>query len=77
MPNFIMHTFLVLHILLRLLLLLLLLLSTSTEVWWSEFLATAPEVRIRLLALPDFMKSSGSRTGSIQPLAVASPISAR
>jgi hypothetical protein len=33
---------------------------------WSEFLATDPEVRVRLPALPDFL-SSGSGTGSTQP----------
>jgi hypothetical protein len=32
-------------------------------VWWSEFLAADPEVRIRFPALPDFVRSSGSGTG--------------
>jgi hypothetical protein len=32
----------------------------------SEFLATDPEVRVRSPALPDFLRSSGSGTGSIQ-----------
>jgi hypothetical protein len=32
---------------------------------WSEFLATDPEVRARLPALPDFV-SSGSGTGYTQ-----------
>jgi hypothetical protein len=31
---------------------------------WPEFLATDPEVRVRFLALPDFLRSSGSGTGS-------------
>jgi hypothetical protein len=34
---------------------------------WSEFLATDPEVRVRFLALIDFLRSSGSRTGFTQP----------
>jgi hypothetical protein len=34
---------------------------------WSKFLATDPEVRIRFPALPDFLRSSGSGTGSTQP----------
>jgi hypothetical protein len=33
---------------------------------WSEFLATDPEVRVRFPALPDFLRSSGSGTGSTQ-----------
>jgi hypothetical protein len=36
-------------------------------VQWSEFLATDPEARVRLPALPDFLRSRGSGTGSIQP----------
>jgi hypothetical protein len=34
--------------------------------YWPEFLATDPEVRVRFSALPDFLRSSGSRTGSIR-----------
>jgi hypothetical protein len=34
----------------------------------SEFLATDPEVRVRFPALPDDLRSSGSGTGSTQPL---------
>jgi hypothetical protein len=33
----------------------------------SEFLATDPEVRVRFPGLPDFLRSSGSGTGSTQP----------
>jgi hypothetical protein len=33
----------------------------------SEFLATYPEVLFRFPAVPDFLRSSGSGTGSIQP----------
>jgi hypothetical protein len=33
----------------------------------SEFLATDPEVRVRFPAQPDFLRSSGSGTGSTQP----------
>jgi hypothetical protein len=32
-----------------------------------EFLATYPEVRVRFPTLPDFLRSSGSGTGSTQP----------
>jgi hypothetical protein len=41
--------------------------KTASVVWWSEFLATDVEVRVRLSALPDFQSSSGSGTGSTQP----------
>jgi hypothetical protein len=41
--------------------------TTASVVWWSEFLATDPEVRVRFLALPDSLRSSGSGTGSTQP----------
>jgi hypothetical protein len=35
---------------------------------WSELLATDPEVWVRFLALPDFLRSSvGCGTGSTQP----------
>jgi hypothetical protein len=34
---------------------------------WSEFLATDAEVPVRFPALPDFLRSSGSGTGSSQP----------
>jgi hypothetical protein len=34
---------------------------------WSEFLSTDPEVRIRFPALPDYLRNSGSGTGSTQP----------
>jgi hypothetical protein len=34
---------------------------------FSDFLATDPEVRVRFPALPDFLASSGSGTGSTQP----------
>jgi hypothetical protein len=34
-------------------------------VYWSEFLATDPEVWVQFLVLPDFL--SGSGTGSTQP----------
>jgi hypothetical protein len=36
-------------------------------VYWPEFLATDPEVRVRFPALPHFLRSSGSGTGSTQP----------
>jgi hypothetical protein len=40
---------------------------TASDVWWSEFLAIDPEVRVRFPALTDFLRSSGSGTGSTQP----------
>jgi hypothetical protein len=40
---------------------------TASVVQWSEFLATDPEVRVRFPELPDFLRSSGSGTGSIHP----------
>jgi hypothetical protein len=40
---------------------------TASVVWWSEVLAADPEVRVRLPALPDFVRSSRSGTGSTQP----------
>jgi hypothetical protein len=39
-------------------------LATDTEVKWEELLAIDPEVRVRFPALPDFLRSSGSKTGS-------------
>jgi hypothetical protein len=39
----------------------------SSLVQWSEFLATDPGVRVRLPALPEFLRSSGSGMGSTQP----------
>jgi hypothetical protein len=40
---------------------------TASVIQRSEFLATDPEVRVRFPALPDFLRSSGSGTGSTQP----------
>jgi hypothetical protein len=40
---------------------------TTYVVWWSEFLAIHLEVQVRFLALPDFLRSSGSATGSTEP----------
>jgi hypothetical protein len=40
---------------------------TASVVKWSEFLATDPEVRVRFPALPDFLRGSGSGTGSNEP----------
>jgi type IV secretory pathway TrbD component len=40
---------------------------TASVVSWSEFLATDPEVRVRFPALTDFLRNSGSGTGSAQP----------
>jgi hypothetical protein len=34
---------------------------TASVVWWSEFLATDPEARVRLTALPDFLKKKKKR----------------
>jgi hypothetical protein len=41
--------------------------ATASVVWWSEFLATDPEVRVQFTALLEFLRSSGSGTGSTQP----------
>jgi hypothetical protein len=41
--------------------------TAASMVLGSEFLFTDPEVRVRFPALPDFMRSSGSGTGSTQP----------
>jgi hypothetical protein len=41
--------------------------ETASVVYWSEFLATDSEVRVRFAALPDFLRSSGSGMGSSQP----------
>jgi hypothetical protein len=40
--------------------------QSASVVYWSEFLAADPEVRVRFPALPDFLRSSGSGTGSTQ-----------
>jgi hypothetical protein len=40
---------------------------TASVVQWSEFLATDPEVGVRFPALPNFLSSSESGTGSTQP----------
>jgi hypothetical protein len=40
---------------------------TASVVLWSELLAADSEVRVRFPAQPDFVRSSGSRTGSTQP----------
>jgi hypothetical protein len=38
--------------------------QTASVVWWSEFLTTYLEVRVRFPALPGFLSSGGSGTGS-------------
>jgi hypothetical protein len=40
----------------------------ASVVKWSKFLATDPEVWVRFPALLDFLRNSGSGTGSTQPL---------
>jgi hypothetical protein len=40
---------------------------TASVVQWSELLATDSELRVRFPTLPDFLRSSGSGTGSTQP----------
>jgi hypothetical protein len=42
-------------------------LLTAFVVQCSEFLTTDPEAQVRFLALPYFLRSSGSETGSTQP----------
>jgi hypothetical protein len=41
--------------------------KTASVVYWSEFLTTDPEARVRFPELLDFLRSSGSGTGSTQP----------
>jgi hypothetical protein len=41
--------------------------TIASVVKCSEFLVTDPEVRVWFPALPDFLRSSGSGTGSTQP----------
>jgi hypothetical protein len=41
--------------------------QTASVIYWSESLATEPEVRVRFSALPDYLRSSGSGTRSTQP----------
>jgi hypothetical protein len=38
-----------------------LILWTVSVVWWSEFLATDPEARVRFPALPDFLRGEKKR----------------
>jgi hypothetical protein len=40
---------------------------TASVAYWSEILATDPEFRVRFSAPSDFLRSSGSGTGSTQP----------
>jgi hypothetical protein len=40
--------------------------ETGSVDYWSEFLATDPERRVRFPELPDFPRNSGSGTGSTQ-----------
>jgi hypothetical protein len=40
--------------------------ETASVVLWSGYLATDPEVWVRFPALPHFLSSSGSGTGSSQ-----------
>jgi hypothetical protein len=39
---------------------------TASVVYWSEFLTMDPDVWVRFLSLPDFLRSSGSGTGTTQ-----------
>jgi hypothetical protein len=41
---------------------------TASVVWWSEFLATDLDILVWFLVLPGFLRSSGSGTGSTQPV---------
>jgi hypothetical protein len=40
---------------------------TASVIKWAEFLATDADGRVRFPALPDFLRRSGSGTGSTQP----------
>jgi hypothetical protein len=46
-------------------------------VWWSDFLATNPEFRVRFPALRNFLRSSGSGTGSTQTLSTSEELLGR
>jgi hypothetical protein len=39
----------------------------TSVVYWSDFLAADPEVRVRFPVLPEFLRSNGSGTASTQP----------
>jgi hypothetical protein len=39
--------------------------ETTSVVYWSEFLATDPEVRVCFPSLPDFLRLSGRGTASV------------
>jgi hypothetical protein len=41
--------------------------ATASVFYWSDLLATDLEDRVQFPALPDFLRSSGSGTGSTQP----------
>jgi hypothetical protein len=41
--------------------------KTASEVYWSAFLAADPEAQVRFPALPDFLRSNESGTGTTQP----------
>jgi hypothetical protein len=48
---------------------------TASVVWWSEFLATDPEARVRFPALPDFLgKKKGKQAVGLErgPLSLVS-----
>jgi hypothetical protein len=47
---------------------------TASVTYWSEFLATDPEVRFRFPALPDFLKISASGTGPTKPVSTIEEI---
>jgi hypothetical protein len=40
--------------------------ETASVVWWLEFLATDPEVRVRFPALPDFLELVGLEQGPLR-----------
>jgi hypothetical protein len=41
--------------------------SITSPLWSTSQSSTGPEVRVRFLALPDVLRSSGAGTGSTQP----------
>jgi hypothetical protein len=40
---------------------------TASVVYWSEFLDTDPEARVRFSELPDFLRSNGLERGPLKP----------
>jgi hypothetical protein len=53
-------------IIIIIIIIMLCVLGTASVVYWSDFLTTDPEVRVRFPALSDFLRSSGFGTGPLR-----------